>query len=325
MLNTEIPVRGFKKKTIEKTIKAKIKSWCASLPDEQLKEAIEKDAIITGGAIASMLLGKNPNDYDVYFRTKETAQKVAEYYLQAYMGKETRKISAIEVRDTPDGLGVAIFIKSSGILEGEDADLASYQYFESLPPSAIAKFFDNDKEPEQPKEEKKYRPLMLSSNAITLSNDIQIVLRFCGEPETIHTFYDFAHCTNYYTQETGAVLKPKALECLLTKELKYIGSKFPLCSMFRLKKFMKRGFSITAGDMLKIAWDINQLNLNDPHVLREQLIGMDAAYFHQVLGLLKARGFGTPGFELDRTYLFECVERVFDDSDIPDHEEDENR
>ena len=36
-------------------------------------------------------------------------------------------------------------------------------------------------------------------------------------------------------------------------------------------------------------------------------------------------GFGKPDFELDRTYLFECINRVFDSSDpaIPDHDEDD--
>lgn len=322
-MTEQIPVRGFKRKTIAKTIRAKIKSWCASIDDEAVKEAIMKDAIVTGGAIASMLQGRNPNDYDVYFRTKESAKLVAEYYLKSYMGKETVKISKIKVDDTGDGKGIAIYIKSAGVL-GEDTDTEAYEYFESLPYNEMAKFFEEEIDAKEITEEKKkYRPLMISSNAITLSNEVQIVLRFCGDPQTIHEFYDFIHCTNYFTEEEGVVLNAAAMEAILTKELKYVGSKFPLCSMFRLKKFIKRGWTVSAGDMLKIGWDINGLNLDQPETLREQLIGMDAAYFHQVLTMLKEKGFGQPNFELDRTYLFECINRVFDqDTNVPDHEED---
>lgn len=318
--------RGFKLKTIEKTLSAKLKNWCKSIDDENVVKLINRDAIITGGSIASMLLGKLPNDYDVYFKTHEAAIAVAEYYLSQYLGRTNGRISEMLVKETDDGLGVAIYIKSAGIIEGDGENLADYRYFESLPPSAIAQYFESsDTETTEEKAEKKYKVAMLSSNAISLTNDLQIITRFVGDPETIHSFYDFVHCTNYYTPKGGAVLNPKALEALLTMELKYIGSKFPLCSMFRLKKFMKRGFTVTAGDMLKIAWDINNLDLTDPVVLREQLIGMDAAYFHQVLSLLKEAGFGKPDFELDRTYLFECINRVFDSSDpaIPDHDEDD--
>jgi hypothetical protein len=310
-------IRGLKKKTIEKTIRAKIKSWVRSIEDEELKKILPGNVVITGGAIASMLLGHNPNDFDIYFRTKGIAAKVAEYYLKAYSSSNP-KVDHIKVVDTPDGLGVVVYIKSAGVTE-ENISLDNY----TLPPSATEKYFEKTEEETKEAKEQKYRVLSISSNAITLSNDIQLILRFCGDPEVIHTFYDFVHCTNYYTDTTGVVLKPLALEALLTKELKYVGSKFPLCSMFRLKKFIKRGFTITAGDMFKIAWDINKLNLEDVSVLTEQLIGMDAAYFHQILGMLKEKGYGKEGFELDRTYLFECVSRVFDDDyQIPDHEQE---
>ena len=327
MIHNSQNVRGFKRKTIEKTIRQKLKSWYASINDKELVKEIDENLVITGGAIASMLMGFNPNDYDIYFTNPQTATKVAKHYLQAYYGKETAKVSAIKVEETPDGMGIAIFIKSAGFAQDEDSDFEEYRYFESLPPSEMARFFDSETEEEEQKtEKKKYRPIQISSNAITLTNDVQLVLRFCGNPATIHEFYDFVHCTNYYTKETGVVLNEKALEALLTKELKYVGSKFPLCTMFRMKKFIKRGFTITAGEMMKIAWDINKLDLNDPNVLREQLIGMDAAYFHQVLAMLKKEGWGTAGFELDRTYLFEIVSRVFDTNDwdggleIEDHE-----
>src|SRR3546814_2013322 len=46
-----------------------------------------------------------------------------------------------------------------------------------------------------------YRPVFVSTNAITLSDKIQIVLRFYGEADAIHENYDFVHCTNYWTSK----------------------------------------------------------------------------------------------------------------------------
>src|SRR3546814_1364029 len=46
-----------------------------------------------------------------------------------------------------------------------------------------------------------YRPVFMSTNAITLSDKIQIVLRFYGEADAIHENYDFVHCTNYWTSK----------------------------------------------------------------------------------------------------------------------------
>jgi hypothetical protein len=82
--------------------------------------------------------------------------------------------------------------------------------------------------------------------------------------------------------------------------------------MFRLKKFIKRGWTITAGEMLKIAWDINKLDLNDRLVLQDQLTGVDAAYFRQIIDLLNK-----DDKPIERTYLFELINRIFDeDNDV---------
>ena len=103
-------------------------------------------------------------------------------------------------------------------------------------------------------------------------------------------------------------LRVEALESTLARELKYVGSRYPVCSMFRLKKFIKRGWTITAGEMLKIAWDISKLDLNDREVLQDQLTGVDAAYFRQIIDLL-----AKDDKPIERTYLFELINRIFDE------------
>ena len=297
--------RGFKKKTIELTIREKIKGWLGSIEDIALRDDVKKHYIVTGGAITSMLQGDLPNDYDIYIDDADIAAKLASYYVSRLETPDNEKTSTPIVEVPPERNRVTIRVKSAGIA-GEEINQDEYDYFEFYPDagSRIATYLDGAMQ----KNTGKYSVLAMTTNAITLTDQIQIVLRFVGPANEIHKNYDFVHTTNYFTESEGVVLNQPALESILSKELKYVGSLYPICSMFRIKKFIQRGWTITAGEMLKIAWDISKLDLTDREVLQEQLTGVDAAYFNQLISLLK------DGQEIDRTYLFELVNRVFDEN-----------
>jgi hypothetical protein len=72
-------------------------------------------------------------------------------------------------------------------------------------------------------EGKKYQVAFFSQNAISLTEDLQIVLRFSGNVTQIHKTFDFVHAT-YFTFEEGLVTNVAALESILTKSLRYQGS-----------------------------------------------------------------------------------------------------
>lgn len=308
----KIKDHGFKKKTIASIIDRKIKHWVKTINNEQLRERILNDYIVTGGSIVSMLHGELPNDFDVYFQTPEVALDVANYYLTNAGSSFNDKAKKIEAR--LENNRVRIFIKSAGIIQGDASSLNNYDYFEGRESGAAEAFLNNAG---LEKNKKPYTPLMITDNAITLNDSIQIITRFIGNPEEIHKNFDFVHTTNYYTVKTGLVLKQDALEAIIAKELKYVGSLYPLCSMFRLKKFIKRGWSVSAGEMLKIGFDISRLDLTNTEILREQCIGVDAAYFHQLLRILEQNKNESETF--DRTYLVEMINKVFDSMD-PDDE-----
>lgn len=306
-----------KARTIKTVLKKKHAEWVASIADIAVAKLVEDNTIITGGCIASMLLGEAVNDFDVYFTNHATAKAVAQYYVDKFnevspgsgvAGDGTR----IDAFVSDEEGRVKVLVKSAGVaVEGGDVD--TYQYFEGDPdPSAIAasEYIENaadiaDKLEDETKPA--YRPVFMSANAITLSRKIQVVLRFYGNADEIHANYDFAHCTSYWTSRDGnLVLRPDALEALLARELRYIGSKYPLCSMFRIKKFVARGYSINAGQMLKIAMQISALDLTDIDTLEEQLTGVDAAYFVEVVNKLRDKG-----GKVDATYLTEIIDRMF--------------
>jgi hypothetical protein len=320
-----------KKKTINAIICKKFDDYLGSIKDEKVRGLVEKNSIITGGCIASMLLREDVNDYDVYFTNRETVVAVSEYYVEEFKKIKNPKHAdgnkiEIYVDKETDPNRVKIHIKSAGIAGENDND--DYKYFESHPEEEGVSYIENlvssltekedvtkDGENASPSSER-YRPVFLSANAITLANNVQLVIRFFGNPEEIHDNYDYVHCTNYWSsKERKLTLKQLALESLLSKELQYIGSKYPLASVIRSRKFLKRGWTINAGQYLKMAFQISKLDLSDIPTLEDQLIGVDVAYFMQLVDSLKAhvekeKEEGKE-FKLEYGYLATIIDRIF--------------
>jgi hypothetical protein len=264
-----------KAKTIKKVLKKVHDGWLASIKDKEVRRLAAEHSIITGGAIASMLLGEKPNDFDVYFANQHAARAVADYYLDDVDGVKiyTRGDSRVEIKIAGDGV---VKFKQKGV--SRDAKEVRF---------TIGK---GTAEYEQ-RGGDKYGLKFVSSNAITLCNGVQLIMRFTGNPSTIHENFDFVHCMSYWTsKDNELVLNPQALECLLTKELIYNGSNYPLASIIRIRKFLKRGFSITAGQIVKMAMDLNELDLTMPSVLADQLTGVDLTYFMNLIEQLKEKG-----------------------------------
>lgn len=305
---------GFQRKTIKKVLKLKIKSWLDSIEDFDTQQLAAKNVIVTGGSIASMLLGEPIKDYDVYFKTQEATLAVAKYYVDQFIATKQPLITPEVFTETITNIKgeaedrVVIKVQSAGIAGEVDTPAQSYEFFEQgqADGSDAEAFFDQFVEADT---DKSYRPIFMSQNAISLSNKVQIVIRFYGNPEEIHRNYDFEHCKNWYDYDTNHLeLLPAALESLMSKTLRYTGSLYPVCSIFRLRKFIERGWKVSAGEMLKIVWQCTELNLKDPHTLREQLTGVDAAYFHELIAILTD---ATAKKDINATYVATIIDRVF--------------
>lgn len=216
------------------------------------------------------------------------------------------KISGMLNNTTPER--IKIIINSDGIAEDSDykADESEYsidEYLDILGDNGNINTTDN---------KEKYRPIFLSTNAITLSDKIQLVIRFYGEPSEIHENYDFVHVLNYWDSKYGQVeLNPVALECILNKELRYVGSKYPICSLIRTRKFIKRGWQINAGQYVKMAFQISNLDLTDIYVLEDQLVGVDSIYFLNFIRNLQKSNSNNPDFKLDQDYLTTVIDKIF--------------
>lgn len=301
-----------KAKTIKSVLSKVHNKFVESIEDEHVRELVRKNSIITGGSIASMLMKEKVNDYDYYFTNKETVEAVAKYYVNKF--NQLNPDKNIKPSVVVEGDRVRIRVQSAGIVS-EGHDDSTYKYFETIPDPALAEVYVQDvmeAAVEEEDEKPKHRPVFLSDNAITLSGKIQLVIRFYGSPEEIHENYDFVHAMSWWRSEDGHLETPeKALLAMMARELIYNGSKYPLASIIRSRKFIQRGWSINAGQYLKMVLQLSDLDLNNPKVLEEQLTGMDVAYFNEVLSKLRERMDKDKEFKVTSTYLIEIIDRLF--------------
>lgn len=235
----------------------------------ELRMDVLTSCFVSGGSIVSLLLGDTVNDYDIYFTKEETALKVASHYARD---------KVTEITSAPGT--VSISVRSSGI-------------------------WLNDKEELQP-----YEPKCITGNAISLNDKVQLITKFVGTPDEVHKNFDFVHCMCYYDPfGDNLVIPTDAALSMMTKELKYRGSLYPLASVIRTRKFIKRGWSINAGQYLKMILQLQGLNLYDQNVLKNQLMGVDSLYFNQML--LQVGDLHVKDGQVDALYLVELIDRFF--------------
>jgi len=299
-----------KAKTIKSILSKVHKDFVESIEDDRVKGLVEANSVISGGCIVSMLLKEPINDFDYYFTNKETAVSVAEYFLKKFQQKNSNYadyrvwVNGDRIEFSNGGRDVI------GKYEAED-DLTEYTDILSRDSDSDADHVDCVRD-NTAEEKPKFQPVFITSNAISLTGKIQLVLRFYGTPDEIHANYDYVHATSYWSSSSNElVLRPEAMESILARELRYIGSKYPVCSIFRSKKFIQRGWTINAGQFLKMAWQISELDLTNVDVLRDQLVGVDSVYFLRVIESLKRKQEENPGFKIEQTYLFEIINRIF--------------
>jgi len=284
------------KRSIINNLLQKHNDFLNSIKEEEIKDLIKNNTIITGGCIVSMLLNEKVNDYDYYFTDKFTALKVLKYYAKQF-GNVKGEVGIIYV--TQDNQKVKeeedwnrIRIKLSGVGTNKILNNTEEYGSENPIPEIIerADEVNIDNDIDQESKEKKYEPIYISDNAITLTNQVQLIIRFFGKQEEIHKNFDYVHCTNYFIPNTKELyLEKLAMESILTKELIYTGSLYPLCSIVRMRKFLSRNWHINAGQILKMCMQISELDLSDIDVLNEQLMGVDTTYFTQLIEELRSK------------------------------------
>lgn len=253
------------------------------------KQLLENSIIVSGGCITSMFLNEEVNDYDIYFTNNTIVNYIIQYYLYVF-----NKHNETDYRWSPEHKCIYKI--------HNDIKFDSNNFFNCVDiiDACSAKNINPNTSG--------YIPICITPNAISLTNGIQLITRFTGSPDDILSNFDFIHTNNYYLYGTNQlVTNHKAIESILTRQLIYNGSKYPICSMIRTRKFIKRGWNVSAGEYLKMAFQIQDLDLYNISVLREQLIGVDAKYFIKFLDILKTKN------SLNVNEIFNLLNNIFEE------------
>jgi hypothetical protein len=277
-VTAEKTARGACKRTIRSVLNAKITEWLKTIEDKEVAKLAFRDVFVTGGSIASLLSGEEINDFDLYFKTQETALAVAKYYADNYLESHEDKVLV----ETYEFTGI------TGVKEER------VRLLKDKNPMIV---LDNHGE---------YEPRCFTPTAISLK-DIQLVFRFYGTPEEVHRTYDFVHCTNVYEYaEDRLTLNADAMYSILSKTLIYHGSLYPICSILRTRKFIARGWTINAPQMIKMIIQTQNVNLKDRDTLFDQLVSVDALYFQEFFSRISNNE------DIDLTTIAEFMEEAFD-------------
>lgn len=329
-------------KTIEKHLSRVFDRWLESIEDVNVRRLVKNRCIITGGSIANMLIGEQVNDYDIYFTDKKTVIAVAEYYIdqmernmkalhkdheivETILQSKKKNSDTLYPRDFVNtivrGMSLRVLNSIKQTFENDTEDrvkiygLSDWGTAGSIDDVDVDRVDDVDSEEVEESEEDKdkFVPKFISANAITLSDKIQLITRFYGNAEEIHENFDFIHATSYWTSRDRKVITNEdALKALLSRSLIYRGSKYPLASIFRSRKFIYRGWTIDAGQYLKMAFQLNGMDLHDPFTLEEQLTGVDLLYFYQIISDFTEKRREDKDFKGNTEYFIKVIERIFE-------------
>ena len=269
------------RREVKRALSHKMIDWLNSIEDASLRRAVSKGLYVSGGAISSVMMGEKINDYDVYLSGKATARRLIEYYA---------KTAGYE-RVTMENLVISSKVTSVEIVALNSIEIRHKPIIT----------IDTD-------DSKDYQLKTITANAISLTGKIQIITKFTGKPAEVHKYFDFVHAMCYFNFDKNFLeMPPLAMESMLSKKLIYNGSKYPLASVFRLRKFLGRGWEISAGQIVKIVMNLQQFDLLQAAVFKDQLAGVDYMYMAELWQALSYNE------NVDFAYVSEMIDKLFNE------------
>ena len=174
---------------VKDLVKSKLRELLSDLPTDSY--AYFKESILTGGCFASLFNSETPNDWDVYLKNVDTADR-----FESFIMSDTPTLN--EVKD--------------------------------LNPGYMA--------------EVKVRGKLITANAVTFKNGLQVITRTCkAHRET----FDFIHCMPYFDMATQQLfISRRQYDAIKNKQIIQNPNHKEQPALHRLDKFLERGWTIGA-------------------------------------------------------------------------------
>jgi hypothetical protein len=136
------------------------------------------------------------------------------------------------------------------------------------------------------------KPVFVSGNAVTYqrkgkkkSYTVQLISRFSGDAFNIFDTFDFTITQGAYDfNDKLFYFGDRFFQDVSKRRLVYSGSsKYPICALYRTKKYQERGYYLPGSTAMHIALSIVQLKIKNYGELKEQLMGVDTMYLQNLL------------------------------------------
>lgn len=155
--------------------------------------------------------------------------------------------------------------------------------------------------------EKEFDFVFKTDNAITYKND-KIKVQIITMPENIGlsndeliSKFDFTIAMGLYDLvEDTFVLGDCFLRDLCSRELVFnTKAQYPIASMYRMKKFLKRGYKISGTEIVKMSLAIHGLKIETYRDLKPQLMGIDTLFLKDLTDLLLTKEYAEKKYDFN--------------------------
>lgn len=117
---------------------------------------------------------------------------------------------------------------------------------------------------------------------------VQFIKCVFGTPEEVIGKFDFTICQAAFDLKNGFTFGGEFFAHLAQRRLVFnISAEYPICSLYRSRKFIKRGFSFSGIEAIKLGLRIQALDLSTYADLRKQLMGIDTLFLKELTDSLK--------------------------------------
>ena len=143
------------------------------------------------------------------------------------------------------------------------------------------------------KDARKDQKTVETDSALSLIVDkhrLQLIKAVFGTPKEVIDSFDFTICKGAFHLKDGFIFGDDFFQHLAQRRLVFnIKAGFPICSLYRARKFIKRGFSLSGIEAIKLGLSIQSLKIETYKDLRKQLMGIDTLFLKELTDSLKGQ------------------------------------
>lgn len=145
---------------------------------------------------------------------------------------------------------------------------------------------------------------------------IQVIIMpelICSNAKDIIDQFDYTVCMGAYDFDTKQfVLNDRFIEHIARRELSYnVNGKYPLGSLFRLRKYLKKGYTISGTEIIKLGLSINNLKMESYIDLKKQLEGIDTLFLKELTDKLLSPEYAEKKFDFSE--FMDMIDKFFTD------------